>query len=51
MVSEQTPLTAKIEHDIEIFTKYIGRVDNLRGTLLQDIQTISSQISVKSGSA
>lgn len=45
--------TNNIDKGIQTFTGYIGKVDNIAGTLWQDIQdTINNfQISVKSGSA
>ena len=53
MVTAQPSLSNNIEQDIEIFTTYIGQVDNTAGTLFQDIQDLENnlQISVKSGSA
>lgn len=51
MSIEQPQLSPEEELNIEIFTTYIGKVDNIRGTLLQDVQNIKKQISSKSGSA
>lgn len=53
MVTNQEELGNNIELNIEAFTKYIGKVDNIAGSLLQDIQDLQNnlQISVKSGSA
>lgn len=53
MVSDQAQTASNMEQNIEIFTKYIGKVDNIQGALLQDVQNIiqNLQISVKSGSA
>ena len=52
VVRHQEDLPNDPELRMEIFTKYIGQVDNIAGTLLQDVQTQENQqISVKSGRA
>ena len=50
MVVESPKLNNNIEHRIKIFAEeYIGRVDNGIATLIQDVEFIKQQISVKSG--
>ena len=54
MVSAQAEITQNMQYDIQIFAEeYIGKVDNIAGTLIQDIQNVEEnlQISIKSGSA
>lgn len=50
MVVEDPKLNGNIEHQIKIFAEeYIGKVDNAIATLIQDIEFMKQQISVKSG--
>lgn len=54
MVSAQAEIKQNMQQDIQIFAEgYISKVDNIAGTLIQDIQNTKEnlQISVKSGSA
>ena len=54
MVSAQAALTHHMEYDIQLFAEqYIGKVNNIAGTLFQDVQNLEKklQISVKSNSA
>lgn len=50
MVVESPKLNNNIEHRIKTFAEdYIGKVDNAIATLIQDIEFMKQQISVKSG--
>lgn len=52
MVAAQATIKHNKELDIQTFAEeYIGKVDNITGALVQDIQNINNQIAIKSGSA
>lgn len=52
VMKHQGEIPTEQERQIQLFTRYIGQVDNIAGTLLQDVQTQQNQqISVKSSRA